>query len=179
MALSLPYYYGHSGEQLSLIHISIWHSQTRTLHSPRKRSRASIARKNVSLVNSSAMLSLPDSESRYRYTSSKYTAYTSSNFVSALTPFLSIGRRKTGFLTKKSVPRDGFFLSRFDDLFLAALRARELDLADVFRHAAVREMCIRDRSYPYVTFDYVTFSLPTTAQGTLYYGGTAMSTRCV
>lgn len=31
-------------------------------------------------------------------------------------------------------------------------------------------------SYPYVTFDYVTFSLPTTAQGTLYYGGTAMST---
>lgn len=32
------------------------------------------------------------------------------------------------------------------------------------------------KSYPYVTFDYVTFSLPTTAQGTLYYGGTAMST---
>ena len=41
-------------------------------------------------------------------------------------------------LTKKSVPRDGFFLSRFHDSFLAALRARELDLADVFRHAAVR-----------------------------------------
>ena len=53
-------------------------------------------------------------------------------------PLLSIGRRKTGFLTKKSVPRDGFFLSRFHDSFLAALRARELDLADVFRHAAVR-----------------------------------------
>lgn len=32
------------------------------------------------------------------------------------------------------------------------------------------------KSYPYVTFDYVTFSLPTTSQGTLYYGGTAMST---
>ena len=40
-------------------------------------------------------------------------------------PLLSIRRRKIGFLTKKSVPRDGFFLSRFDDLFLAALRARE------------------------------------------------------
>lgn len=35
---------------------------------------------------------------------------------------------------------------------------------------------VNNRSYPYVTFDYVTFSLPTTAQGTLYYGGTAMST---
>lgn len=34
----------------------------------------------------------------------------------------------------------------------------------------------KTKSYPYVTFDYVTFSLPTTAQGTLYYGGTAMST---
>lgn len=34
----------------------------------------------------------------------------------------------------------------------------------------------KSKSYPYVTFDYVTFSLPTTAQGTLYYGGTAMST---
>lgn len=33
-----------------------------------------------------------------------------------------------------------------------------------------------DASKTYVTFDYVTFSLPTTAQGTLYYGGTAMST---
>ena len=39
-------------------------SHTRTLHSPRKRSRASIARKNVSLVSSSATLSLPDSERR-------------------------------------------------------------------------------------------------------------------
>ncbi len=35
---------------------------------------------------------------------------------------------------------------------------------------------VNNKSYPYVTFDYVTFSLPTTAQGTLYYGGTAMST---
>lgn len=34
----------------------------------------------------------------------------------------------------------------------------------------------KTKSYPYVTFDYVTFSLPTTSQGTLYYGGTAMST---
>lgn len=34
----------------------------------------------------------------------------------------------------------------------------------------------KSKSYPYVTFDYVSFSLPTTAQGTLYYGGTAMST---
>ena len=31
-------------------------------------------------------------------------------------------------------------------------------------------------SYPYVTFSYVTFDYPSTAQGTLYYGGTAMST---
>ena len=35
---------------------------------------------------------------------------------------------------------------------------------------------VNNKSYPYVTFDYVTFSLPTTSQGTLYYGGTAMST---
>ena len=31
-------------------------------------------------------------------------------------------------------------------------------------------------SYPYVTFSYVTFDYPSTAQGTLYYNGTAMST---
>ena len=31
-------------------------------------------------------------------------------------------------------------------------------------------------SYPYVTFSYVTFDYPPTAQGTLYYNGTAMST---
>ena len=30
-------------------------------------------------------------------------------------------------------------------------------------------------SYPYVSFSYVTFDLPSTAQGTLYYNGTAMS----
>ena len=35
---------------------------------------------------------------------------------------------------------------------------------------------VNNKSYPYVTFDYVTFSMPTTAQGTLYYGNTAMST---
>ena len=42
--------------------------------------------------------------------------------------------------------------------------------------AKARGDVVNNRSYPYVTFDYVTFSLPTTAQGTLYYGGTAMST---
>ena len=53
-------------------------------------------------------------------------------------PLLSIRRRKTGFLTKKSVHRDGFFsFLRFDDLFPAALRARQLDLAHAARHAAV------------------------------------------
>ena len=33
-----------------------------------------------------------------------------------------------------------------------------------------------NRSYPYVTFDHVTFTMPSTSQGTLYYGNTAMST---
>ena len=42
--------------------------------------------------------------------------------------------------------------------------------------AEARGDASKTKSYPYVTFDYVTFSLPTTAQGTLYYGGTAMST---
>lgn len=42
--------------------------------------------------------------------------------------------------------------------------------------AEARGNASKAKSYPYVTFDYVTFSLPTTAQGTLYYGGTAMST---
>ena len=42
--------------------------------------------------------------------------------------------------------------------------------------AETRGDASKSKSYPYVTFDYVTFSLPTTAQGTLYYGGTAMST---
>ena len=41
--------------------------------------------------------------------------------------------------------------------------------------AEARGDASKTKSYPYVTFDYVTFSLPTTAQGTLYYGGTAMS----
>ena len=42
--------------------------------------------------------------------------------------------------------------------------------------AEARGDASKAKSYPYVTFDYVTFSLPTTAQGTLYYGGIAMST---
>ena len=42
--------------------------------------------------------------------------------------------------------------------------------------AEARGDASKAKSYPYVTFDYVTFSLPTTAQGTLYYGGTVMST---
>ena len=42
--------------------------------------------------------------------------------------------------------------------------------------AEARGDASKAKSYPYVTFDYVAFSLPTTAQGTLYYGGTAMST---
>ena len=42
--------------------------------------------------------------------------------------------------------------------------------------AEARGDASKTKSYPYVTFDSVTFSLPTTAQGTLYYGGTAMST---
>lgn len=42
--------------------------------------------------------------------------------------------------------------------------------------AEARGDASKSKSYPYVTFDYVSFSLPTTAQGTLYYGGTAMST---
>ena len=42
--------------------------------------------------------------------------------------------------------------------------------------AEARGDASKTKSYPYVTFDYVSFSLPTTAQGTLYYGGTAMST---
>ena len=42
--------------------------------------------------------------------------------------------------------------------------------------AEARGDASKTKSYPYVTFDYVTFSMPTTAQGTLYYGNTAMST---
>ena len=42
--------------------------------------------------------------------------------------------------------------------------------------AEARGDASKTKSYPYVTFDYVTFSMPTTSQGTLYYGGTAMST---
>ena len=42
--------------------------------------------------------------------------------------------------------------------------------------AEARGDASKTKSYPYVTFDYVTFSLPTTSQGTLYYGNTAMST---
>jgi len=42
--------------------------------------------------------------------------------------------------------------------------------------AEARGDASKTKSYTYVTFDSVTFSLPTTAQGTLYYGGTAMST---
>ena len=42
--------------------------------------------------------------------------------------------------------------------------------------AEARGDASKTKSYPYVTFDYVTFTMPTTAQGTLYYGNTAMST---
>lgn len=42
--------------------------------------------------------------------------------------------------------------------------------------AEARGDASKTKSYPYVTFDYVTFTMPTTQQGTLYYGGTAMST---
>lgn len=51
------------------------------------------------------------------------------------------------------------------------------DFTDFMNEVAeARGDASKAKSYPYVTFDYVTFSLPTTAQGTLYYGGTAMST---
>ena len=51
------------------------------------------------------------------------------------------------------------------------------DFTDFMNEVAeARGDASKSKSYPYVTFDYVTFSLPTTAQGTLYYGGTAMST---
>lgn len=51
------------------------------------------------------------------------------------------------------------------------------DFSDFMNKVAeARGDASKAKSYPYVTFDYVTFSLPTTAQGTLYYGGTAMST---
>lgn len=51
------------------------------------------------------------------------------------------------------------------------------DFTDFMNEVAeARGDASKTKSYPYVTFDYVTFSLPTTAQGTLYYGGTAMST---
>ncbi len=50
------------------------------------------------------------------------------------------------------------------------------DFTDFMNEVAeARGDASKTKSYPYVTFDYVTFSLPTTAQGTLYYGGTAMS----
>ena len=51
------------------------------------------------------------------------------------------------------------------------------DFTDFMNEVAeARGDASKTKSSPYVTFDYVTFSLPTTAQGTLYYGGTAMST---
>lgn len=51
------------------------------------------------------------------------------------------------------------------------------DFTDFMNEVAeARGDASKTKSYPYVTFDYVTFSLPTTSQGTLYYGGTAMST---
>lgn len=51
------------------------------------------------------------------------------------------------------------------------------DFTDFMNEVAeARGDASKTKSYPYVTFDYVTFSLPTTSQGTLYYGNTAMST---
>ena len=51
------------------------------------------------------------------------------------------------------------------------------DFTDFMNEVAeARGDASKTKSYSYVTFDYVTFSLPTTSQGTLYYGGTAMST---
>ena len=51
------------------------------------------------------------------------------------------------------------------------------DFTDFMNEVAeARGDASKTKSYPYVTFDSVTFSLPTTSQGTLYYGGTAMST---
>lgn len=51
------------------------------------------------------------------------------------------------------------------------------DFTDFMNEVAeARGDASKTKSYPYVTFDYVTFSMPTTAQGTLYYGNTAMST---
>ena len=55
---------------------------------PRKLLMERIALKNVSLVISSAMLSLPDSLRIYRNTSSKYVRYNSSNSVTLPPPFI-------------------------------------------------------------------------------------------
>ena len=51
------------------------------------------------------------------------------------------------------------------------------DFTDFMNEVAeARGDASKTKSYPYVTFNYVTFTMPTTAQGTLYYGNTAMST---
>lgn len=55
---------------------------------------------------------------------------------------------------------------------------KQADFNDFMEEVAKARGDVSTRnSYPYVTFDNVTFTMPTTQQGTLYYNGTAMSTR--
>lgn len=118
------------------------------------------------------------STSGMRYSSSNLYYLTDSNFVGGKCTLwlLTVDSRGAYSCGQLTVYQKNYNIN-YNGVAGETVQFAQSDFTDFMNEVAeARGDASKTKSYPYVTFDYVTFSLPTTAQGTLYYGGTAMST---
>ena len=118
------------------------------------------------------------STSGTRYSSSNLYYLTDSNFVGGKCTLwlLTVDSRGAYSCGQLTVYQQNYNIN-YNGVVGETVQFAQSDFNDFMNKVAeARGDASKTKSYPYVTFDYVTFSLPTTAQGTLYYGGTAMST---
>ena len=113
-----------------------------------------------------------------RYSSSNLYYLTDSNFVGGKCTLwlLTVDSRGAYSCGQLTVYQQNYNIN-YNGVAGETVQFAQSDFNDFMNKVAeARGDASKTKSYPYVTFDSVTFSLPTTAQGTLYYGGTAMST---
>ena len=118
------------------------------------------------------------STSGTRYSSNNLYYLTDSNFVGGKCTLwlLTVDSRGAYSCGQLTVYQQNYNIN-YNGVAGETVQFAQSDFNDFMNKVAeARGDASKAKSYPYVTFDYVTFSLPTTAQGTLYYGGTAMST---
>ncbi len=118
------------------------------------------------------------STSGTRYSSNNLYYLTDSNFVGGKCTLwlLTVDSRGAYSCGQLTVYQQNYNIN-YNGVAGETVQFAQSDFNDFMNKVAeARGDASKTKSYPYVTFDSVTFSLPTTAQGTLYYGGTAMST---